>query len=189
MYESPLFLSAGDQALVVEFGDSIDSETNRRVHGLLRAVERKTVNGVIDLVPSYRSLLINYDPLVTTARELKERITALDGKLRDRALKPKRVVKLPTLYGGEYGPDLEFVAEHTGLSAEEVVRLHSEPRYLVYMIGFSPGFPYLGGMPERLATPRLETPRIKITAGSVGIAGTQTGVYPLASPGGWQLIG
>jgi KipI family sensor histidine kinase inhibitor len=189
MYEFPLFLSAGDQALVVEFGDSIDSETSRRVHGLLRAVERKTVNGVIDLVPSYRSLLINYDPLVTTASELKERITSLDSKLRDRALKPTRVVKLPTLYGGEHGPDLEFVAEHTGLSSEVVVNLHSEPQYLVYMIGFSPGFPYLGGMPEQLATPRLETPRIEITAGSVGIAGTQTGVYPLASPGGWQLIG
>ena len=189
MYESPSFIPAGDQSVVVELGDSIDPLTNSRVQGLMRAVEADSVTGVVDLVPSYRSLLVNYDPLVTTATELQERIEQLEKKLSDKALKPTRVVKIPTLYGGEHGPDLDFVAGHIGLPEQEVVKLHSGTDYPVYMMGFSPGFPYLGGMSEKLATPRLDTPRTEIPAGSVAIAETQTGIYPLASPGGWQLIG
>ena len=102
---------------------------------------------------------------------------------------PSPVLEIPVLYGGEMGPDLPFVAEHAGLSEEEVIRIHSSTEYLIYMLGFTPGFTYLGGMSEKIATPRLKQPRVKIPAGSVGIAGTQTGVYPIDSPGGWQLIG
>ena len=189
MYESPSFLPAGDQSLVVELGDSIDAGTNRRVQGLTRAVEASSVPGIVDVIPSYRSLLVNYDPLEITTAELRKHIERLEKKLKDRGLKPDRVVRIPTLYGGEHGPDIDFVADHAGLSVQEVVSLHSGRDYPVYMLGFSPGFPYLGDMSETLATPRLDTPRTLTPAGSVGIAESQTGIYPLASPGGWRLIG
>ena len=189
MYESPLFLPAGDKTLVVELGDAIDPEINRRVHSLTRAVERAAVPGVFDLVPTYRSLLVYYDPLTVSPSELQSKIVEAEQMLNEHTVGVARVVHLPTLYGGEYGPDLEFVAQHAGLSPEGVVDIHSSTDYLVYMMGFTPGFPYLGGMSEKLTTPRLDTPRTEIPAGSVGIAENQTGVYPVASPGGWQLIG
>ena len=189
MYDSPRFLPAGDKTLVVELGDTIDPEINRRVHILTRAVERAAVPGVFDLVPTYRSLLVYYDPLTVSPSELQTRIVEAEQSLDERAARKARVVHVPTLYGGDYGPDIEFVAQNAGLSNEAVVDIHSSTDYLVYMMGFTPGFPYLGGMAEKLTTPRLETPRIEIPAGSVGIAENQTGVYPVASPGGWQLIG
>ena len=189
MYESPKFLPAGDRALVVEVGDVISPECNRRVNQLLGAIEEGGVRGVVDLVPTYRSLMVQYDPMLVSFEDLREAISEVGSKLKDGKAGAGRLVEIPTLYGGEYGPDLEFVAEQAGLSVEEAVGLHSGVDYLVYMMGFTPGFPYLGGLPERLATPRLTTPRTVIPAGSVGIAESQTGVYPLASPGGWQLIG
>jgi KipI family sensor histidine kinase inhibitor len=143
----------------------------------------------VDLVPSYRSLLVYYDPLHTSLPELEERLTALEQDLDQAVLNAPRVVEIPTLYGGEYGPDIGQVAKHNGLAPEEVIQIHSAGEYLVYMMGFTPGFPYMGGMSERIATPRLQTPRTAIPAGSVGIAEQQTGVYPIESPGGWQLIG
>ena len=133
--------------------------------------------------------MVQYDPMLVSFGDLREAISEVGSKLKDGKAGAGRLVEIPTLYGGEYGPDLEFVAEQAGLSVEEAVGLHSGVDYLVYMMGFTPGFPYLGGLPERLATPRLTTPRTVIPAGSVGIAESQTGVYPLASPGGWQLIG
>ena len=189
MYKSPLLLSAGDQSLLVQLGDSIELKTNMKVHGLIRAIESKSMEGVLDLIPGYSSVLINYDPLVIGEQELKERVTSIVRKVRAGNLNSKRTIQIPTLYGGEYGPDLQEVSRHSGLSEGEIIRLHSGVSYTVYMIGFSPGFPYLGGMPEQIACPRLSTPRIEIPAGSVGIAESQTGVYPMASPGGWQLIG
>ena len=189
MYERPRFVPAGDQTLVVELGDRISPEINRRVHNLMSAVQEAEVPGVRDLVPTYRSLLVHYDPLTTSHDELRERVEPLEAGLRERPPSSPRVIQLPTLYGGEYGPDLGFVAEHAGMSVDEVIEVHSGTDYLVYMMGFSPGFPYLGGLSEELATPRLATPRTEIPAGSVGIAENQTGVYPVASPGGWQLIG
>jgi len=189
MYDRPRFLPAGDQALVVELGDAVDPVLNRRVHNLSSAIEGAGVTGVIDLVPTYRSLLVYYDTLATSMADLRAEIERLEANLGEYAQTKPRVVHVPTRYGGEHGPDLDFVAKHTGLSAEEVVNLHSGTDYLVYMMGFNTGFPYLGGLPERLATPRLETPRTQIPAGSVGIAEGQTGVYPMASPGGWRLIG
>ncbi|MDR0396937.1 MAG: 5-oxoprolinase subunit PxpB [Oscillospiraceae bacterium] len=185
------FLPAGERALVVEFGDAIDPEINARVVGLAGSLARKPIPGVREYVVSYRSLLVMFDPMRVGERGLKLRLA---WRLRaspkvdsDRA--PSAAVELPVCYGGGFGPDLPDVAAHTGLSVEEVVRRHSAAVYRVYMIGFMPGFPYLGGLDETLATPRLSTPRAIIPAGSVGIGGSQTGVYPLDSPGGWRLIG
>lgn len=189
MYDTPLFLPAGDQAMVVELGNAIRSEINRKVRNLMLAIEKAGIAGVFDLVPTYRSILVYYNPLVISYPELQARLAQLERSADEQALEKPRIVHIPTLYGGEYGPDLEFVAQHTKLTPQEVVKLHSGTDYLVYMMGFSPGFPYLGGMSERLTTPRLPTPRTEIPAGSVGIAERQTGVYPVATPGGWRLIG
>jgi KipI family sensor histidine kinase inhibitor len=189
MYQRARFLPAGDKALAVELGDSITPEINRKVRDLLVAIESQEIPGLVDLVPTYRSLLVYYDPLRLSLSDLEERLTALEQKLDQAPFKAPRVLEIPTLYGGDYGPDIGEVAEHNGLAPEEVIQIHSGAEYLVYMMGFTPGFPYLGGMSERIATPRLQTPRTAIPAGSVGIAEQQTGVYPIESPGGWQLIG
>jgi KipI family sensor histidine kinase inhibitor len=189
MYQSAKFLPAGDKALAVEMGDSITPEINRKVRDLLAAIESQGIPGLVDLVPTYRSLLVYYDPLRVSLPDLEDRLTALERDLDQAALNAPKVVEIPTLYGGEYGPDIGQVADHNGLTPAEVIQIHSSAEYLVYMMGFTPGFPYMGGMSERIATPRLQTPRTAIPAGSVGIAERQTGVYPIASPGGWQLIG
>ena len=182
------FLRAGDQAVVVEFGSVIDPGINALVHRTAEAIEESNIEGVLEMVPTYRSLLIYYDPLQVSLPELQEDISALaigDGETQDEF----RIVEIPTLYGREHGPDLEFVAQNAGMTESEVISLHSGTDYLVYTMGFSPGFPYLGGLDPRLNTPRLQSPRTLIPSGSVGIAETQTGVYPVASPGGWRLIG
>lgn len=189
MLDKPRFLPAGDQAFLVELGSAVSPEANRRVRNLMLAIEKRGLPGVTDLVPAYCSLLVYYDPLKVSFQELQAAIAEADQHLDQAALEKPRVVHIPVLYGGEHGPDLDFVAKHTGLSPEEVVRLHSGTNYLVYMMGFSPGFPYLGGLSEKLVTPRLTTPRVKIPAGSVGIAEKQTGIYPVDSPGGWRIIG
>jgi KipI family sensor histidine kinase inhibitor len=189
MAVGPRVLVAGEAALIVEFGDAIDPAINRRVRGLFLAAEGGRLVGVRDLVPTYRSLLVSYDPMQTTFAALRERLSSLEAHLDDAPVPPPRVVEIPTAYGGAFGPDLGFVAAHNGLSEGEVVAIHSGTDYLVYMMGFSPGFTYLGGLSERIATPRLDTPRTSIPAGSVGIAQMQTGIYPVDSPGGWRLIG
>jgi inhibitor of KinA len=184
-------LVAGEQGLIVEFGNAIDPVVNARVLRLARAMAARGLEGVLETVPTYRSLLVLFDPLVLPRERLASEV---EGLLAAPAAVEApgaggNTVELPVLYGGEFGPDLAFVAQHNGLSPEEVISFHSSPAYLVYMIGFTPGFPYLGGMSSRLATPRLPSPRVKVPPGSVGIAGNQTGVYPLESPGGWRLIG
>ena len=189
MYQQPKFLLGGDKALYIELGDGISPEVNRRVMDLLNALDRAAIPGITGLSPTYRSILVYYDPLKITLEELKKRTAALSREASEGIIRKARVVEVPTLYGGEFGPDLEFVASHNGLSPEKVIEIHSSANYLVYMLGFNPGFPYLGGMSEKIATPRLSTPRVKIPAGSVGIAESQTGVYPLEGPGGWRLIG
>ena len=173
---------------MVEFGSVIDPRVNALVHRMAGAIEESDIEGVLEMVPTYRSLLIYYDPLQVSLAELQDEISGLaigDGETADE----HRIVEIPTLYGGEHGPDLEFVAENAGMTESEVVATHSGTDYLVYTMGFSPGFPYLGGLDPKLHTPRLQSPRTLIPAGSVGIAETQTGVYPVASPGGWRLIG
>ena len=181
---------------MITLGDAIDERTHRLVRAAASRIRGDPPPGFVDLVPAFVSIVVHYDPLVA-AREgigrpyervasfLRERLTGLAVE----ALEPPRVVEIPVCYGGELGPDLDDVARMHGLSPDEVVRLHSEPEYLVYMIGFMPGFAYLGGLPERIATPRRKTPRTAVPAGTVGIGGRQTGVYPLVSPGGWNLIG
>ena len=178
------FLDAGESCLVVELGDRIDIALNLQVRTLGLAVERAGLVGIQEAVPTYRSLAIYYDPLVIGRDALKDQVQTVQDSLREEGEQPPKLIEIPTVYGGEHGPDLDFVAGHTGLSQDEVIRLHAEPLYHVYMLGFMAGFAYLGGLPERLSVPRLATPRLKVPAGSVGIAGTQTGVYPLESPGG-----
>lgn len=189
MYEQPRLLPAGDSALVVEFGNEIAPEINARVRSLTAALEAESLAGVVELVPTYRSVLLHFNPLVVQPKVLEQHLLDLIDNLGDLELPAPDVAFVPVCYGGEFGPDLDHVCEHTGLGAEEVIRLHTATDYLIYMLGFTPGFSYLGGMDERLATPRLKTPRTHIPAGSTGIAGKQTGIYPIDSPGGWQLIG
>jgi inhibitor of KinA len=189
MYTEPRFLLAGDSALVVEFGDEISEEVNGKVHALAYVLEKNPLPGIGEAVPTYRSLLVHYDPLRLFYDEVKALVTDLLQKGEEIPLPQPKVVEIPVIYGGKFGPDIEFVAEHNGISVEEVIRLHSGATYTVYMLGFSPGFTYLGGLPEVLATPRLPTPRTLVPAGTVGIAGAQTGIYPIATPGGWRLIG
>lgn len=189
LYRPARMLPLGDSGLLVEFGDEISPLIHDFVRALSLRLHRKQIKGVREWVPTYRSLAVYYDPYVIGYHELAIEISDLLDSLSMDAWPSATVIEIPVLYGGEWGPDLPYVARHCGLSEEEVVRLHSGVEYLVYMLGFSPGFPYLGGMDQRLATPRLESPRLRVSAGSVGIADQQTGVYPRESPGGWRIIG
>ena len=182
-------LTAGDSALLIQFEQRIGEDVNRRISATVKLLKMQQIEGIVDMIPAYASLLVQYNPLVIRYEEIYKRVSAIvkmDTKVESME---KKVWEIPVLYGGELGPDFSYVAEHAGISGEELIRLHREKDYLVYMLGFLPGFTYLGGLEEKLHTPRLENPRVKIPAGSVGIGGSQTGVYPVDSPGGWQLIG
>lgn len=185
----PGIVPLGDSALLVQFGEEIDLAVNRSVHMLASLLDASPLEGLIETVPAYGTLLVHYDPLVLSDRQLRE---WLRGKLEQveeaTATKPRQIL-VPVQYGGEYGVDLDFVAEYHRLSIEEVIRIHSESTYTVYMMGFTPGFPYMGKLDDAIRTPRLETPRTRVPAGTVAIAGSQTGIYPIDSPGGWRLIG
>ena len=187
--ENVKFLLAGDSSVIVEFGNDISPEINSRIRTFNIALEESHIPGISEMVPTYRSLMVHYDPGVIRYDALVKEMKGLLGQLSNIQIPPSDVLEIPVLYGGEYGPDLDFVAEHNHKTPEEVVKIHTSTEYLIYMLGFTPGFTYLGGMSEEIATPRLKQPRVKIPAGSVGIAGSQTGVYPIDSPGGWQLIG
>lgn len=180
---------AGDTCLIMEFENEISTRVNSRVRSMYLAMEKSSLAGVEEVIPTYRSLLIHYNPFKITGNELIKDLQAIEARLQEIELPRPKVIEIPTLYGGEFGPDLEFVTEYNGLSKDEVIKIHSGEKYLIYMLGFTPGFPYLGGMSDKIATPRLENPRVRIPAGSVGIAGSQTGIYPIESPGGWRLIG
>ena len=180
---------AGDSAINLEFGNVISEKTNGLIRAAAQTLEADPINGVIELVPTFCSLMVVYNPCVVGYDELTSQVR---GKLRGLVATTggiHRVVKIPVCYGGDFGPDLGDVAEHAGMSAEEVIAIHSGHDYLIDMLGFLPGFAYLGGLDERLHTPRLATPRTRIEPGAVGIGGAQTGIYPLASPGGWRIIG
>lgn len=184
------FLIAGDSSLCAEFGNEISKEINAQIRAFNILLKESGIAGIVETIPTYRSLLIQYDPGVISYKSLEGKLKKLLAKLDSVEIPPSEVLEVPVLYGGEeMGPDLKFVAENAKMSEEEVIKLHSEPEYLIYMLGFTPGFTYLGGLNDAIETPRLKTPRVKIPAGSVGIAGKQTGVYPIDSPGGWQLIG
>jgi KipI family sensor histidine kinase inhibitor len=183
------FLLAGDRGLVVEFGTHIDVAVNNQVRALALTLEAARIRGLLEVVPTYRSLGIQYDPARLSVDDLRARVEATLATLDPTQLPPPRVVHLPTCYGGEFGPDLPFVVEHSGLSEAEIIALHSRTPYHVHMIGFTAGFAYLGGLPEKLHTPRLPSPRTKTPRGAVGIGGSQTGAYSAETPGGWRLIG
>lgn len=179
----------GDTGLRVEFGQDISPEVNHTIRSFGVLLENHPIDGVNEWISTYTALTLTYDPYVISYRDLCCEVEKIAEKMTDAELPPARVIHVPTCYGGEKGPDLSSVAEYNGLNTDEVIESHSGSEYLIYMMGFTPGFPYLGGMPESIATPRLSTPRSEVPAGSVGIAGSQTGVYSISTPGGWQLIG
>lgn len=199
------FHVASDQSLLIYFGrreeanagraeirplqNPISSEAHQSVRKMLRLLEREPIGVVRNIHPGYDSILIQFDPLKSRHAELQEILRKYLVRIEDVQLPAARLVEIPVCYGGEFGADLGDVAAMRGIKAEQVIELHASREYNVYFLGFVPGFAYLGELPEALATPRLATPRKKVPAGSVGIAGRQTGVYPFATPGGWRLLG
>ena len=189
LFEKAHFRTAGDRGLLVEYGDVIDPEVNNKVRSMAIVMEDNTPEGVTEIIPTYRSLLIIYNPSITHPAKIQKILSTLEARLDEIKIPPPRTVEIPVCYGGEFGPDIDTVADTNNLAVAQVIELHCEAEYLIYMVGFTPGFPFLGGLSEKLYTPRLETPRTLVPEGSVGIANNQTGIYPVASPGGWQLIG
>lgn len=183
------FLQNGDTAITVCFENQISKEVNGFVTSFTCAVEQKGIKGVIELIPAFNSVTVLYDSTVTSAGTLKIKLERIIKKLGNSQQSSAVLYKIPVCYEEEFSPDMKNVEAHTGLSREEIIEIHSSTDYLIYMLGFLPGFAYLGEMDKRLATPRLDSPRVEISRGAVGIGGEQTGIYPVASPGGWQLIG
>ncbi len=183
---NPQLLPFGDSGLLIKFGDEIDLSINQRVHNLDALLRAREIHGVVETVPAYASLLVYYDPLILTFDQIAERVKAEMESVMENISRKPRYIEVPVRYGGE---DLEFVAAYHHLSPREVVRIHASRDYTVYMMGFTPGFAYMGKLDDAIATPRLETPRVRVDAGSIGTAGAQTGIYPIASPGGWRIIG
>jgi len=185
----PRIIYASDHSLLVEFGNVISEEIHAQVVRFSRSMFAANASGILNIHPAYASVLISFDPRSASPSMLME---LAESKLRETGpgeeLSP-RTVEIPVCYGNEFGPDLSDAAAYHNMTPEDVIRYHSSARYIVYFLGFTPGFPYLGGMPKNIAIPRRAIPRLQVPAGSVGIAGDQTGVYPAASPGGWRLIG
>ncbi|WDM03076.1 5-oxoprolinase subunit PxpB [Alicyclobacillus cycloheptanicus] len=179
----------GDHAVLIGLGDEIQESVHGRVKAVCDMLDRSSIPGVVEWVPAFTSVAVVYDPLVTACSVLIDHLRRVLADLPSLDVLGGRIVDIPVCYGGPFGPDLHEVARRCGLSEAEVIRLHSEPLYRVYMVGFVPGFPYLGGLPKRLAAPRKRQPRTQVPEGSVGIAGEQTGIYSLSTPGGWQIIG
>lgn len=188
----------GDQALLIDFGDSIDEEINYKVRKVASHLDKEKPDWMIEYIPAFTTVTVFYDPYyiakqTTTETQLpydwvQEKMGRLLSDLKHHN-QNSRTVEIPVCYGGELGPDLPYVAKQNNMTEDEVIATHMKGNYVVYMIGFAPGFPYIGGMDKKIATPRRDDPRLIIPAGSVGIAGEQTGVYPIETPGGWQLIG
>lgn len=189
MYDEVKYLPAGDKALVMEFANEIEPSVNQKIRASITAIEKNKIAGIQEMIPTYRSVLIIYDPVTLKFAALVDALKKIEKNIGEEKGLNGVVFEIPTVYGGKYGPDIDFVAKHNNLTTEEVIQIHTSKDYLIYMLGFTPGFTYLGGMSDRIETPRLATPRTAIPAGSTGIAGKQTGIYPIQSPGGWQLIG
>ncbi len=195
-----MIMPLGEAGILVRFGDAINPEVHCRVKTLADYLDRHPFSGMVESVISYTSLAVYYNPFIVRRSGRNRNKSAFQivseyieeeciTKAKNMQREAAKVVEIPVCYGGEYGPDLDYVANYHGLSPQEVVKIHTSAEYLVYMIGFCPGFPYLGGMDKRIATPRRTVPRVEIPARSIGIAGEQTGGYPLKTPGGWQIIG
>jgi len=183
------FQAASDQALLVYLGEEIGAAAHERVVRLLRLLQQDPIAWIRNIQPAYCSLLITFDATVVDHAEVQARLSEYEPRAKKMPLGKPRLVEVPVCYGGEFGPDLDDVAAQQGLQPEKVVELHIARTYHAYFLGFAPGFAYLGDLADEIATPRLETPRKEVAAGSVGIAGRQTAVYPFATPGGWRLIG
>jgi inhibitor of KinA len=189
LFPEPRLLPASDCTILIEWADEISDAANDRVHGFARALRRQNRPEITDLIPAYSSLLVCYNPVKISYSQIHSHLQELlDAPDHFEPQAPK-LVEIPTHYGGESGPDLRFISKRSGLSEDQVIDLHTTVIYRVYMLGFVPGFAYLGSVPKEIATPRLETPRTRVPSGSVGIAGRQTGIYPIESPGGWRLVG
>ena len=187
--EAAQFQRASDQSLLIYFGHQISLEAHEHVRKFLRLLELEPIAGVRNLHPAYCSVLVKFDPIKCRHEDLEEILTQYLGRLETIRLPKPRNVEIPVCYGGEHGPDLLDVSALHDMTTEQVIELHSSATYVVYFLGFVPGFAYLGELPKALVTPRMATPRRKVPSGSVGIAGNQTGVYPFATPGGWRLLG
>jgi inhibitor of KinA len=185
----PRIVPLGDSAVLIQLGDEIDLTINQRVHALANLITTSSMQGIAEIVPAYATLLVHYDPLLLSFTQMKDSLRAQISQMEEIESRKPRRIDVPVRYGGEKGPDLESVASHCGLRVEDVIRIHGEKIYTVYMMGFTPGYPYMGKLDDRLIMPRLETPRTRVPAGTVAIAGSQTGIYSIESPGGWQLIG
>ncbi|BBU41218.1 allophanate hydrolase [Aeribacillus pallidus] len=179
----------GDTGIIIQFGTEISEAIYQQIRQYVYWLEQSCIEGIVEWVPAYTTLAVFYRPNIISYDELSQKLLKIGENIESMPVPDPIVIEIPTLYGKEAGPDIQFVAETNGLSEEEVVKIHSSSDYLIYMIGFVPGFPYLGGMDKRIAAPRKKTPRSRIPAGSIGIAGEQTGIYPLETPGGWQIIG
>lgn len=183
-------LASGDSALYCHFSNIVDPGVSEKILAVNSILKNKSITGVLETIPSYSGIMIYFNPLAINRKELISKLRQICNSTETHSSDLQyETVEVPVCYRDEYGPDLDYVARRSGLSYEEVISIHSSRDYRIYMLGFTPGFPYLGGIDKRIATPRRETPRVKINAGSVGIAGEQTGIYPLDSPGGWQIVG
>ncbi len=188
LYEQPRFLQAGDSALTVELGNAVDIHINEAVAALEQNISEAAIEGVLETIPTYRSLQVVYDPVRIRSRDLIARLSGILPKERQRVGQSRRWL-LPVCYGGDHGMDLEFIAAAHNLSVDEVVRIHSDTEYRVYMIGFAPGFAYLGGLPEALHTPRRDNPRTLTPARSISIGGIQAAISTVPAPSGWHMLG
>jgi inhibitor of KinA len=183
------FQAASDQTLLIYLGEEIGAAAHERVARLVSLLQGEPAKWLRNIQPAYCSLLITFDSAAVDHAEVQAKISELEKRAKKIPAAKPRLVEVPVCYGGEFGPDLEWVADQCGLTAEKVVELHISPTYHAYFLGFVPGFAYLGDLAEEIAVPRLETPRKEVAAGSVGIAGRQSAIYPFATPGGWRLIG
>ncbi|MET1173627.1 5-oxoprolinase subunit PxpB [Paenibacillus amylolyticus] len=179
----------GETAVIIHCGDQLSDAVQHRVVSVCALLEKSTLPAMIEWVPSYTSVTVFYDPFISSYPQLCKILLQQLNQMKESVQDKPRTVTIPVYYGGEWGPDLDYVASEHGLTAEDVIAIHTSGDYLVHMIGFAPGFPYLGGLSEQIATPRRATPRLRVEAGTVGIGGKQTGIYPVDTPGGWQCIG
>lgn len=182
-------LMLGDSCLSIQFDAAIDPMVNARCIALAKSIEGLAVRGIRDVVPTYHAVTVHFDPIATDRPALSDALGRLAATTPPAADAESQTLEIPVSYGGDAGPDLAAVAAFANCSEAEVVRLHTQTVYRVYMLGFLPGFSYMGSVDPRIAMPRLETPRMRVAAGSIGIAGLQTGIYPCDSPGGWRVIG